>query len=77
MNRPGIELPPKLDVFRSINLLKVWNILKIRGDSRLRRYEQSKMHYVKEQQFYPETWYMGEEANAVLPRAEPEIAAQA
>ncbi len=47
------------------------------SQARLRRYEQSKKHYVKGQQFYPETWDMGEEANAVLPRAEPEVAVQA
>lgn len=45
-------------------------------EARLRRYEQSKKHY-KGQEYKPDTWDMGEEANAVLPRTEPVVAAKA
>ena len=45
-------------------------------EARLRRYEQTKKHY-KGQEFKPDTWDMGEEANAVLPRAEPGVTAEA
>ena len=44
--------------------------------ARLRRYEQTKKHY-KGQAFRPDTWDMGEEANAVLPREEPAVVAEA
>jgi hypothetical protein len=44
-------------------------------EARLRRYEQTKKHY-KGQAFRPDTWDMGEEANAVLPREEPEVIEQ-
>ena len=42
--------------------------------ARLRSYEQSKKHFVGGQQFRPETWDMGEEANSVLPRELPKAA---
>jgi hypothetical protein len=45
-------------------------------EARTRRYEQTKKHY-KGQAYRPDTWDMGEEANAVLPRAEPEVVAEA
>jgi hypothetical protein len=38
-------------------------------EARLRSYENSKKHFVGES-FRPDTWDMGEEANAVLPRDE-------
>lgn len=46
------------------------------SEARLRRYEQTKKHY-KGQEFKPDTWDMGEEANAVLPRTAPEVMAEA
>lgn len=39
---------------------------------RLRRYQSSKKHYTQ-QEFKPDTWDLGEEANAVLPREEREV----
>lgn len=41
-------------------------------EARLRLYENSKKHFVG-QSFRPDTWDMGEEANAVLPRDESEV----
>jgi hypothetical protein len=41
-------------------------------EARLRMYENSKKHFVG-QSFRPDTWDMGEEANAVLPRDESEV----
>jgi hypothetical protein len=46
------------------------------SEARLRRYEQTKKHY-KGQEFKPDTWDMGEEANAVLPRTAPDVVAEA
>ena len=43
---------------------------------RLRRYQSAKKHFT-DQEFKPDTWDMGEEANAVLPRTEPEVIDQA
>ena len=45
-------------------------------ERRLRRYQSAKKHYTH-QEFKPDTWDMGEEANAVLPRTEPEVVAEA
>lgn len=41
-------------------------------EARLRRYEQTKKHFAGDS-YRPDTWDMGEEANAVLPRTEPEV----
>ena len=43
-------------------------------EARLRRYEQSKKSFVGDT-YRPDTWDMGEEANAVLPRDESEVIA--
>ena len=43
---------------------------------RLRRYQSAKKHFT-DQEFKPDTWDMGDEANAVLPRAEPEVVGEA
>ena len=45
-------------------------------ERRLRRYQSAKRHYTH-QEFKPDTWDMGDEANAVLPREEPEVVAEA
>lgn len=47
-------------------------LTKIVEERRLRRYQSAKKHY-KHQEYMPDTWDMGEEANAVLPRTEPEV----
>lgn len=43
-------------------------------EARLRRYEQTKKHFVGDS-YRPDTWDMGEEANAVLPRDESAVVA--
>ena len=45
------------------------------GERRLRRYQSAKKHFTH-QEFKPDTWDMGEEANSVLPRSELEVAAE-
>jgi hypothetical protein len=45
-------------------------------ERRLRRDQSAKRHYTH-QEFKPDTWDMGDEANAVLPREEPEVVAEA
>lgn len=52
------------------------DLTKLVEERRLRRYQSAKKHYTH-QEFKPDTWDMGEEANAVLPRAEPEVVAEA
>ncbi len=52
------------------------DLQKLVEQRRLRRYQSAKKHYTH-QEFKPDTWDMGEEANAVLPREEPEVAAEA
>lgn len=47
-------------------------LTKLVEERRLRRYQSAKKHYTH-QEFKPDTWDMGEEANAVLPRTEPEV----
>jgi hypothetical protein len=42
-------------------------------EARLRRYEQNKKSFTGDT-YRPDTWDMGEEANAVLPRDESEVA---
>lgn len=44
------------------------------SEARLRRYEQNKKNFVGDT-YRPDTWDMGEEANAVLPRDESEVVA--
>ncbi len=46
------------------------------SQARLRRYEQTKKHYTG-QEFRPDTWDLGEEANKMLPRDEGASGAQA
>ena len=65
MNEMAARLPVKFVVPTALKDLI--------SEARLREYEQSKKHYVGGQQFRPDTWDMGEEANAVLPRTEPEV----
>lgn len=65
MNEMAARLPIKFVVSKALQVLI--------EESRLRSYERSKKHYLGGQQFRPDTWDMGEEANAVLPRTEPEI----
>lgn len=48
------------------------DLKKLVEQRRLRRYQSAKKHYTH-QEFKPDTWDMGEEANAVLPRSEPEV----
>lgn len=67
MNEMAARLPIKFVVPAAL-LMQI-------EQARLRRYEQSKKHYVGSQQFRPETWDMGEEANKVLPRPEPKVIA--
>jgi hypothetical protein len=64
MNEMAARLPVKFVVPTALKDLI--------SEARLREYEQSKKHYVGGQQFRPDTWDMGEEANAVLPRTEPD-----
>ena len=52
------------------------DLTKLVEERRLRRYQSAKKHYTN-QEFKPDTWDMGEEANAVLPRKEPEVVAEA
>jgi hypothetical protein len=52
------------------------DLQKLMGQRRLRRYQSAKKHYTQ-QEFKPDTWDMGDEANAVLPREEPEVVAEA
>lgn len=66
MNELAARLPIKFVVPQALQTLV--------DQARLRRYEQSKKHFVEGQQFRPETWDMGEEANAVLPRTLPKAA---
>ncbi len=47
-------------------------LTKLVEERRLRRYQSAKKHYTH-QEFKPDTWDMGDEANAVLPRTEPEV----
>jgi hypothetical protein len=47
-------------------------LTKLVEQRRLRRYQSAKKHY-EHQEFKPDTWDMGDEANAVLPRKEPEV----
>ena len=65
MNEMAARLPIKFVVPKALQSLI--------EEGRLRSYEQSKKHYVQGQQFRPDTWDMGEEANSVLPRTEPEV----
>ena len=65
MNEMAARLPIKFVVPKALQSLI--------EEGRLRSYEQSKKHYVQGQQFRPDTWGMGEEANSVLPRTEPEV----
>ena len=65
MNEMAARLPIKFVVPKALQTLI--------EEGRLRSYEQSKKHYVQGQQFRPDTWDMGEEANSVLPRTEPEV----
>lgn len=65
MNEMAARLPIKFVVPKALQTLI--------EEGRLRSYEQSKKHYVQGQQFHPDTWDMGEEANSVLPRTEPEV----
>ncbi len=51
------------------------DLTKLVEERRLRRYQSAKKHYTQ-QEFKPDTWDMGEEANAVLPREEPEVVAE-
>jgi len=46
---------------------------KLLQERRLRQYDSAKKHYSR-QQFRPDTWDLGEEANAVLPRAQNTVA---
>lgn len=66
MNEMAARLPVKFVVPNALQTLV--------DQARLRSYEQSKKHFVEGQQFRPETWDMGEEANSVLPRALPKAA---
>lgn len=43
---------------------------------RLCKYQSAKKHFTN-QEFKPDTWDLGEEANSVLPREEPEVVAEA
>lgn len=45
-------------------------LTKLVEQRRLRRYQSAKKHY-KNQEFAPDTWDMGDEANGTLPREEP------
>ena len=65
MNEMAARLPIKFVVPKALQTLI--------EESRLRSYEKSKKHFVGGQQFRPETWDMGDEANAVLPRTETDI----
>jgi len=58
------RLPIKFVVPRQLN-----EIVKQR---RLRSYESTKKHF-KNQEFKPDSWDLGQEANAVLPRQEPTV----
>lgn len=51
-------------------------LTKLVEERRLRRYQSAKKHYAQ-QEFKPDTWDLGDEANAVLPRTEPEVVASA
>lgn len=66
MNEMAARLPVKFVVSSALQTLV--------DQARLRSYEQSKKHFVGGQQFRPETWDMGEEANSVLPRTLPKAA---
>jgi len=47
-------------------------LTKIVEERRLRRYQSAKKQYTN-QEYKPDTWDMGDEANNTLPRAEPEV----
>lgn len=47
-------------------------LTKIVDERRLRRYQSAKKQYTN-QEYKPDTWDMGDEANNTLPRAEPEV----
>lgn len=47
-------------------------LTKLVEQRRLRRYQSAKKHY-SHQEFKPDTWDMGDEANSTLPRTEPEV----
>lgn len=67
MNELEARLPIKFVVPKELTQLV--------EERRLRRYQSAKKHYTH-QEFKPDTWDMGEEANSVLPRAEPEVVAE-
>lgn len=50
-------------------------LLQIVKERRLRRYQSAKKHFTH-QEFNPDTWDIGEEANSVLPRTETEVVAE-
>jgi len=64
MNELEARLPIKFIVPKELK-----NIVEQR---RLRRYESAKKQFTN-QEFKPDTWDMGDEANSTLPRAEPEV----
>lgn len=67
MNELEARLPVKFVVPKELT--------QIVDERRLRRYQSAKKHYTH-QEFKPDTWDMGDEANAVLPRAEAEVVAE-
>lgn len=68
MNELEARLPIKFEVPTELT--------KLVEERRLRRYQSAKKHYTH-QEFKPDTWDMGDEANAVLPRTKPEVVAEA
>ena len=52
------------------------DLTKLVEKRRLRKYQSAKKHFTN-QEFKPDTWDLGEEANSVLPRAEQEVVAEA
>lgn len=66
MNELEARLPVKFVVPKEL--------MQIVDERRLRRYQSAKKHYTH-QEFKPDTWDMGDEANAVLPRTEQEVVA--
>ena len=49
------------------------DLTKLVAERRLRKYDSAKKAFAH-QEFKPATWDLGEEANAVLPRAQAEVA---
>jgi hypothetical protein len=64
MNELEARLPVKFVVPKELT--------QIVEERRLRRYQSAKKHYTH-QEFHPDTWDLGDEANGVLPRNEPEV----